>query len=289
VALRYAPVFVAALAAQFAFDFVSTASLEWARVGLSPRTLARFIAWAYVVDIALSAVALPVASMVQHSPAAVVLALPLVGLLGFFARERRSRIDHTLELSNAYRGTAMLLGDVVEADDEYTGSHSRDVVELVLAVAHRLGLDARERRDAEFAALLHDVGKVRVPGEIINKRGPLDSLEREIVNRHTVIGQEMLERVGGLLGEVGAVVRSCHEHWDGGGYPDGLAGEAIPRVARIVSACDAFSAMTTDRSYRKARSPREAIAELHACAGSQFDPEVVAALIAVADTAPRIR
>ncbi len=99
----------------------------------------------------------------------------------------------------------------------------------------------------------------------------------------------MLERVGGLLGEVGAVVRSCHEHWDGGGYPDGLAGDAIPRVARIVTACDAFSAMTTDRSYRKARSPREALAELHACSGSQFDPEVVEALVAVAGPARRIR
>jgi len=284
---RYAPVFAAALGAQFVFDYVSTATLEWLRVGLSPRTLARFIAWAYFVDIALSTIALPVAHTAWHAPAAVLLSLPLVGLLAFFARERKARIDHALELSHAYRGTALLLGDVVEADDSYTGSHSRDVVELVLAVADRLGLDARERRDAEFAALLHDVGKVRVSGEIINKRGPLDSVERAIINRHTVIGQEMLEQVGGLLGEVGAVVRSCHEHWDGSGYPDGLAGEAIPRVARIVSACDAFSAMTTDRSYRKALSLAEALAELRAGAGTQFDPQVVDELCAVATSAPR--
>src|SRR5439155_102527 len=100
---------------------------------------------------------------------AVLLVLPLIGLLAEFARERRVRIDHALELSHAYRGTAMLLGDVVEADDAYTGSHSRDVVSLVLAVCDRLGLDARDRRDAEFAALLHDVGKIKIPAEIINK------------------------------------------------------------------------------------------------------------------------
>src|SRR3989441_5300567 len=286
-AFRNVPILLGALAAQFAVDYVSTATLEWLRVGLSPRTLARFIVWAYAVDITLAAVALAVARSAQDSAAAVLLTLPLVGLLAFFARERKARIDHALELSHAYRGTALLLGDVVEADDSYTGSHSRDVVELVLAVAERFGLDARERRDAEFAALLHDVGKVRVSGEIINKRGPLDSVERAIIKRHTIIGQEMLEQVGGLLGEVGAVVRSCHERWDGSGYPDSLAGEDIPRVARIVSACDAFSAMTTDRSYRKALSLAEALAELRAGAGSQFDPQVVDELCAVAISAPR--
>src|SRR5207302_3098602 len=95
-------------------------------------------------------------------PAGILLVLPLVGLLAVFARERQVRIDHALELSHAYRGTAFLLGDVVEADDAYTGSHSRDVVSLVLGVCDRLGLDARDRRDAEFAALLHDVGKLRI-------------------------------------------------------------------------------------------------------------------------------
>ena len=178
--------------------------------------------------------------------------LPLVALLQFFARERQVRIDHALELSHAYRGTAMLLGDVIEADDEYTGAHSRDVVALVLSVADRLGLDAQERQRAEFAALLHDVGKVKIPLEIINKPGPLDKTERALMNTHTIVGQTMLERIGGLLGEVGGIVRSCHERWDGGGYPDGLAGEEIPFEARIVCACDAWSAMTTDRAYRKA-------------------------------------
>jgi HD-GYP domain-containing protein (c-di-GMP phosphodiesterase class II) len=196
-----------------------------------------------------------------------------------FARERRVRIDHELELRDAYRGTAFLLGDVVEADDEYTGIHSHDVVELTLKVADELGLSARERRDAEFAALLHDVGKVRVPNSIINKAGPLDDDERAVMVRHTIEGERLLLRVGGLLGEIGRVVRSCHERWDGKGYPDGLAGEQIPLIARIVSCCDAYNAMTSDRSYRKALAVEVAVEELRTCSGTQFDPQVVDALV----------
>src|SRR5207237_671978 len=165
-----------------------------------------------------------VAFAAQSSPYGVVLALPLVALLSGFARERRVRIDHELELRDAYRGTAFLLGDVVEADDSYTGAHSRAVVELALSVGDELGLGGRERRDLEFAALLHDVGKVRVPNSIINKPGPLSADERAVMERHTVEGERLLLRVGGLLGEIGRVVRSCHERWDGQGYPDGLAG-----------------------------------------------------------------
>jgi putative nucleotidyltransferase with HDIG domain len=207
--------------------------------------------------------------------------LPVLLLFATFAKERQRRLDNALELSNAYRGTAMLLGDVIEADDEYTGSHSRDVVDLVVSVADALGLDARDRTRAEFAALLHDVGKVKIPAEIINKPGALDDAEWELMKTHTVLGEQMLERIGGLLGEVGTIVRSCHERWDGRGYPDALAGEAIPLVARIVCACDAWSAMTTDRSYRKARSAEEAATELRASSGSHFDPRVVGALVKV--------
>ena len=170
------------------------------------------------------------------------------------------RIDHALELSSAYRGTAILLGDVIEADDEYTGTHSRDVVELVIAVADRLDLDPGRRQYAELAALLHDVGKVKIPPEIINKPGPLDSAERELMNTHTIVGQEMLEQVGGLLGDIGAIVRSCHER----GRKElsrRNRGEAIPLAARIVCTCDAWSAMTTDRPYRKALPEEIALAE----------------------------
>ena len=107
---------------------------------------------------------------------------------------------------------------------------------------------------------------------------------------HTIEGERMLERVGGLLGEVGRIVRSCHERWDGAGYPDGLRGDLIPVEARIVCVCDAFSAMTTDRAYRPARSHAEAIAELRACTGTQFDARVVDAFVAVvADRADRTR
>jgi HD-GYP domain-containing protein (c-di-GMP phosphodiesterase class II) len=189
-------------------------------------------------------------------------------------------MDQALELSSAYRGTAILLGDVVEHDDDYTGAHSRDVVELAVAVGRRLRLSATQLRNLEFGALLHDVGKIAVPNEIINKPGPLDEDEWAIMHRHTIEGQRMLESVGGVLTDVGIIVRASHERYDGGGYPDGLVGAAIPIEARICSACDAFSAMTTDRSYRAALPLEMAIAELRANAGSQFDPAVVDALIA---------
>jgi HD-GYP domain-containing protein (c-di-GMP phosphodiesterase class II) len=154
------------------------------------------------------------------------------------------------------------------------------VVELALRVADGLELGARDRRDLEFAALLHDVGKVRIPNAIINKPGPLTDEEWKVMERHTIEGERLLLRVGGLLGEIGRVVRSCHERWDGKGYPDGLAGEQIPLLARIVSCCDAYNAMTSDRSYRQALPAEQAQAELRACSGTQFDPRVVNALLA---------
>ena len=212
-----------------------------------------------------------------------VLVLPLAGLLGVLSHERRARVDSVLELSAAYRGSAFLLGDVVEADDAYTGFHSRDVVELCVAVADELSLDGALRRDTELVALLHDVGKIRIPGEIVSKPGPLDDDEWELMKTHTIEGERMLQQVGGLLARVGSVVRSCHERWDGTGYPDGLAGEQIPLVARIVMCCDAFSAMTTSRSYRPALPLEEAVAELRRCAGSHFDPAVVRALLRVVE------
>jgi HD-GYP domain-containing protein (c-di-GMP phosphodiesterase class II) len=276
------PVYALALGAQFAFDFGNAAGSGHLAHGTPIRTVARFMRWTFVVDASLAPVGLAIAFATRTQPALVVLVLPLVGLLRHFAHERQRRIDHALELSAAYRGTAFLLGDVVEADDAYTGTHSRHVVDLVLSVCDELGLSADDRRDAEFVALLHDVGKIRIPSSIINKPGPLDADERAIINTHTIEGERMLEQVGGLLGHVGRLVRSCHEDWDGSGYPDGLAGEQIPLVARIVCACDAFSAMTTDRPYRRARTDEEALAELERCAGTQFDARVVEVLVRVA-------
>jgi HD domain len=277
-AMRYLPLYALALASQFLFDFGSTALRERFALGISVRKLVGFICWAWVVDFALAPVGLGIAIAATEQQAAVVLALPLVALLAFFARERKQRQENLIELSQAYRGTALLLGDVVEADDEYTGLHSRDVVQLVLDVCDELGLSAKDRRDAEFTALLHDVGKIKIPAEVINKPGPLTDEERAIINTHTIEGERLLSQIGGLLGQVGTFVRSCHERWDGKGYPDGLAGEAIPRIARIVCVCDAYSAITTNRPYREARPVAAALEELRACAGAQFDPEVVAAL-----------
>ena len=274
------PLYLAALLAQFVFDTVFSAGREWLALGVRPSVQLRSMLSVYAIDAGLAPIGLAVAFAAESSPYGVILALPLVALLSGFAKERRVRIDHELELRDAYRGTAFLLGDVVEADDSYTGVHSRDVVELAVRVGGELGLGAREQRDLEFAALLHDVGKVRVPNSIINKPGPLSAAERKVMERHTVEGERLLLRVGGLLGEIGRVVRSCHERWDGEGYPDGLAGEEIPLLARIVSCCDAYNAMTSDRAYRQALPVDQAVAELRAGSGTQFDPRVVDALLA---------
>jgi putative nucleotidyltransferase with HDIG domain len=180
----------------------------------------------------------------------------------------------------------MVLAEVVDADDAYTGMHTRDVVELSLEVADRMGLETELRRKVEFGALLHDVGKVAIPNEIINKAGPLNDAEWAVMRTHTIEGQRMLDRVGGTMSEVGAIVRGSHERWDGGGYPDGLLGEVIPLEARIICACDAYNAMTTTRSYRRAMAPAAAAAELVRCAGTQFDPAVVEALLGVIGVEP---
>lgn len=269
------------LLAQFAFDFASSAVRARYAFDVSVLAQLRLTAPVYLVDAALAPAGFLFAVVAYDEPLAIILVVPLLGLFAFFARERRSRIDHALELSHAYRGTAFLLGDVIEADDAYTGSHSRGVVELVVSVTAELGLDPRSQRDAELTALLHDVGKIRIPEEIINKPGKLTGEEWEIMKTHTIEGERMLSQIGGLLGRVGHLVRSCHERWDGKGYPDGLVAEETPLVARIVSACDAYNAMTTDRPYRAARSAEEALAELELCAGTQFDPDVVSALAAV--------
>jgi HD-GYP domain-containing protein (c-di-GMP phosphodiesterase class II) len=272
------PVYLGALAAQFGFDFAN-AALNGRATGVPLRSVALYAGVAYAVDAALAPIGLLVAFATTRHVALVLLVLPLGVLLRYFSHERKQRIDGALELSDAYRGTAFLLGDVVEADDAYTGSHSRHVVDLVLGVAEELRLSPAERRDAEFVALLHDVGKIRIPAEIINKPGPLDHDERAIIETHTIEGERMLDQVGGLIGHVGKLVRSCHERWDGGGYPDGLAGGQIPLIARIVCACDAYSAMTTDRPYRAARTKDDALAEMERCAGTHFDPAVVSAIV----------
>ncbi len=270
-----------ALPAQLACDFCAALARQRLCGGVSARELASEGRLVYLIDLALSPLGLAVAIADTARPWAVVLIAPLFGLLSWFSKERRARLEQLIELNDAYRGTALLLGDVVEADDTYTGEHCKDVVRLALDVARELGLDVEQQRTVEFGALLHDIGKIAVPKEIVNKPGKLDPSEWEIIKTHTVEGQRMLERVGGFMGSVGRIVRCHHERWDGGGYPDGLRGLDIPLEARIISCCDAFNAMTTDRSYRKAMPRALALAELTQHAGAQFDPTVVDALCAV--------
>jgi HD-GYP domain-containing protein (c-di-GMP phosphodiesterase class II) len=277
---RGGAVLIVAVAIQFVSDFGASAGVEWLALGVAPRSLLRPMGLTFTIDALIAPVAYVIAVANAAQPGVVLLPLPLVGLLALYARERRQKLDSTLELSSAYRGTAFLLGDVVEADDAYTGEHSQQVVQLVLAVGQRLDLPPRDLRIAELTALLHDVGKIKIPSSIINKPGPLDPAEWTFIKTHTIEGERLLKRVGGLLAEVGSVVRSCHERWDGAGYPDGLAGEDIPLIARLVCCCDAYSAMTTDRPYRRALPLEQARAELVTNRGSQFDPTVTDALLA---------
>jgi len=282
-------VYILALFCQFAIDFVVSTTRPWYAFGTPPGSQLGPMVSAWAVDSALAPIGLFVAIVAAQHRYAYLACIPLVLLMAVFARERRIRISSAIELGHAYRGTALLLGDMIEADDQATGANNRDVVSIVIEVAKRMHLDERSRRHAEFAALLHDVGKVRVPKEIINKPGPLNDVEWLVIKQHTVWGEEMLKAVGGILGEIGSIVRSCHERYDGGGYPDGLKGEEIPLVARIIFACDTFSAMTTDRSYRKARSAAEAVAELRRNAGTQFDPAVVDTLVGIIDEGEDVR
>jgi HD-GYP domain-containing protein (c-di-GMP phosphodiesterase class II) len=238
------------------------------------------------IDAILSPLAFLAAVAAASEPIALVALAPLVWLLEIFSRDRRERYAAALELNRAYRGTVMLLSDVLEFEDEYTAEHSRSVVDLSESVAAEMGIDPNSRQELEFAAMLHDIGKIAIPKQILHKPSSLTTDEFEVIKNHTIEGQFILDRVGGLLGRVGEIVRSCHERWDGTGYPDGLKGEQIPLAARIVFACDAYNAMTTDRPYRKALSSAAAVQELLDNAGTQFDPQVVAALVKVVEEGP---
>jgi len=272
------------LAAQFGGDLVWTAFCEWLALGVSPRRIAQPMLTVFAVDALLAPGGLTVAFTAQRSHVAILFPLSALLLLHRFARDRQAAITGSIELGHAYRGTALLLGDVIEADDADTGMHSRAVAPLTIAVATELGLGPRDLRIAELVALLHDVGKIRIPNEIINKPGPLSAEERAIVEQHTIQGEEMLGTVGGLLAEVGRLVRSHHERWDGTGYPDRLVADDIPLISRIVCCCDALHAMTNDRPYREALTVSTALDELQHCSGTQFDPRVVAALASVLAT-----
>ncbi len=275
------PKYVLALATQFGGELCITTLLEFLARGVAPKLQFGVLREIWLVDALLSPIGLLAALASTVEDRAYLLVMPLGALLAVFARERRERIGTAIELSSAYRGTALLLGDVLSEDDEYTGSHSKGVVTFALEIADELGMRDDERRLVEFGALLHDIGKMSTPKEILHKPGPLDEDEWETMRRHTIDGQRMLDQVGGTLHDVGEVVRSSHEHFDGGGYPDGLRADAIPLAARVVSVADAYSAMTTRRTYREPMAPTVAMRELRQHAGSQFDPAVVEAALVV--------
>ena len=166
------------------------------------------------------------------------------------------------------------------ARDGYTEEHSRAVVELATAAARELGVRGAELEHVERAALLHDIGKIGISDAVLRKPGPLDDAEWLEMRRHPAVGARL---VGSMprLSHLAPAIRAEHERWDGCGYPDGLWGEAIPLASRIVFACDAFDAMTSHRSYRRALPGELAEAELARGAGSQFCPRTVDALLRV--------
>jgi two-component system, cell cycle response regulator len=191
--------------------------------------------------------------------------------------DRRMYANKNRERSSARTQTRDVLLTALREREPALHAHLADVAQLAVAVAGEIGMSA-ERRDEVFrAAELHDVGKMAIPDAILSKPGPLDPAEWEFIRAHTLIGERIIAAAPALV-PIARLVRSSHERWDGDGYPDGLAGEEIPLGSRIVSACDAYQAMVSERPYSVAMVPARALEELDRCAGTQFDPEVVVAL-----------
>lgn len=187
-------------------------------------------------------------------------------------------VTHTfrlfVDIKQSYLNTVRTIAAAIEANDFYTRGHSERVAELALALGKELGLSEKELQKLEYVALLHDVGKIGVPEGILNKPGILSESEYEEVKRHSVVGSEILKKIK-FLKPKADIILYHHERYDGTGYPAGLKGDAIPLEARILTIVDAYNAMTTNRPYRSARSPEEALEELLALSGVQFDPELV--------------
>jgi diguanylate cyclase (GGDEF)-like protein len=200
------------------------------------------------------------------------------GLLAGIAYQAQLAIANAGNFENleaTFLSTVEALATALEANDEYTSSHARWITDMALRVGEALGLDGRTLKRLELGALFHDIGKIGIPSAILTKPGRLTAGERAIVETHPELGERIIAPIGRLQ-EVRPIVRHCHEHFDGSGYPDRLRGEDIPIESRIILVCDAFHAMTTDRAYRKRLSAAEACRRLEQAAGSQFDPRVVA-------------
>ncbi len=188
-------------------------------------------------------------------------------------------------LERTFLSTVEALANALEAKDEYTSSHARWICDMALKVGAELGLESAQLKRVELGALFHDIGKIGIPASILMKPGPLDDEEREIIERHPELGERILAPID-QLADVRPIVRACHERFDGKGYPDGLRGDEIPLEARIIFACDAFHAMTSNRPYRKALPGEEAFRRLEEAAGSQFDPRIVEVCMRVLEAPP---
>jgi ribonuclease P protein subunit RPR2 len=195
-------------------------------------------------------------------------------------KQERARAQ---ELRRSYMATVRALSNAVEARDAYTGKHAERVTAYGMEIARALGMPLTDVPELEFGFLLHDVGKVAIPDAILYKPESLTDEERALMARHPVIGAEIIRGIE-FLGDAALVVRSHHERWDGNGYPDGLAGEEIPLVARVFAVADVLDALTTDRPYRPASSLAVARGMIRKESGTQFDPLVVEAFSTIPDT-----
>jgi HD-GYP domain-containing protein (c-di-GMP phosphodiesterase class II) len=204
-------------------------------------------------------------------------------LLGGLAHQAKLAIANATNfegLARTFVSTVEALVNALEATDEYTSTHARWIADLALRVGRELGLRESALKQLELGALLHDIGKIGTPSHILTKPGRLTADERRIMEQHPAMGEAIIAPIERLQ-EVRPIVRHSHERWDGEGYPDGLAGDEIPLESRIVFACDAYHAMTTDRPYRKRLSHPEAVRRLREASGSQFDPRVVETVLSV--------
>jgi diguanylate cyclase (GGDEF)-like protein len=200
-----------------------------------------------------------------------------LALLGGLAQQAKLAIANASSyegLERTFVSTVEALANALEANDEYTSTHARWITDLSLRVGRELGLDERALKCLELGALLHDIGKIGIPSDVLAKPGRLTAIERKLVQTHPELGERIIAPIDRLQ-VVRPIVRHCHERWDGSGYPDGIAGDDIPLESRIIFVCDAYHAMTTDRPYRRRLSHREAVRRLVEGAGSQFDPNVV--------------
>jgi diguanylate cyclase (GGDEF)-like protein len=204
-------------------------------------------------------------------------------LLGGLAQQTKLALFSAVSyetLERTFLSTVEALANALETSDQSTSSHARWIRDFALEVGVELGLEAKELRRLELGALFHDIGKLGIPPAILTKPGPLTAEQRSVVETHPLLGERILAPIAQLR-EVRRIVRACHERFDGNGYPDRLAGAEIPIESRVIFACDAFHAMTTDRPYRHALSIKEARRRLSEGAGTQFDPRIVAACLRV--------